>query len=123
MRAAVAGLKPVRSLRPRGMPVRSLALAATAAGANLPCGAWREHTDKFSLQWVLAVHATVPFVAMLRKAVLMPQWAILLTIAASVAGQQAGAQLERRRLAAGGCRAAAPAAAAAGRAPPPVAAC
>ena len=44
------------------------------------------------------MHATIPFVAMLRKAVLMPRWAILLTIAGAVAGQQVGATLERARL-------------------------
>lgn len=51
--------------------------------ANLPCGAWREHTRKFSPQWFLAVHATIPFVAMLRKAVLMPKWAVALTLVAA----------------------------------------
>jgi hypothetical protein len=56
-------------------------MGGTAIAANLPCGAWREHTRKFSPQWFLAVHATIPFVAMLRKAVLMPKWAILLTVA------------------------------------------
>lgn len=35
------------------------------------------------LQWFLAVHAAIPFVAMLRKAVLMPKWAILLTLIGS----------------------------------------
>lgn len=58
-------------------------MAGTAVAANLPCGAWREHTRKFSPHWFLAVHATIPFVASLRKAVLMPKWAILLTVAAS----------------------------------------
>ncbi len=56
-------------------------MGGTAIAANLPCGMWREHTKKFSPQWFLAVHATIPFVAMLRKAVLMPKWAILLTVA------------------------------------------
>ena len=56
-------------------------MGGTAIAANLPCGAWREHCKTFSPQWFLAVHATIPFVAMLRKAVLMPKWAILLTVA------------------------------------------
>lgn len=112
MRAAVAALKPVRDLRPHALPVRALALGATSVAANVPCGAWREHTRKFSFQWFLAVHATIPFVAMLRKAVLMPPWAIMLTVAGAVAGQQAGAALERSRIAQaaaapGSCRAAA----------------
>jgi hypothetical protein len=98
MRAAIAGLKPVRHLRPQALPIRSLAMAGTAILANVPCGMWREHTKKFSPEWVLAVHATIPFVAMLRKAVLMPRWAILLTIAGAVGGQQVGSTLEKARL-------------------------
>lgn len=38
---------------------------------------------QFTRQWFLAVHAAIPFVAMLRKAVLMPKWAILLTLIGS----------------------------------------
>eukprot|EP00887_Chlorella_sp_A99_P001587 scaffold8.g1587.t1 len=100
MRAAVAALKPVRNLRPHALPVRSLALMAVAVAANVPCGVWREHTRKFSLQWFIAVHATIPFVAMLRRAVLMPQWALALTVVGAMAGQGVGARLERQRLAA-----------------------
>jgi hypothetical protein len=73
-------------------------MAGTAIMANVPCGMWREHTKKFSPEWFVAVHATIPFVAMLRKAVLMPRWAILFTIAGAIAGQQVGAKLERARL-------------------------
>ncbi|KAL4426147.1 hypothetical protein ABPG77_007429 [Micractinium sp. CCAP 211/92] len=98
MRAAVAALKPVRQLRPQALPIRALAMGGTAVAANLPCGMWREHTRKFSPQWFLAVHATIPFVAMLRKAVLMPKWAILLTVAGAIAGQNVGARMERERL-------------------------
>lgn len=98
MRTAIAGLKPVRHLRPQALPIRSLAMAGTAILANVPCGMWREHTKKFSPEWVIAVHATIPFVAMLRKAVLMPRWAIFLTITGAVAGQQMGATLEKARL-------------------------
>jgi len=66
--------------------------------ANIPCGAVREHTKKFSPAWFLAVHATVPFFAFMRKGVGMPRWAIVLTLAAAVAGQAMGAKLERARL-------------------------
>jgi hypothetical protein len=59
---------------------------------------WREHTKKFSPEWFVAVHATIPFVAMLRKAVLMPRWAIFLTIAGAIAGQQMGAKVEKARV-------------------------
>ena len=38
---------------------------------------------------------------MLRKGVVMPKWAIAMTIATAIVGQAAGARLERQRLAAG----------------------
>ncbi len=47
----------------------------------------------------MAVHATVPFVAMLRKAVLLPPWAVGITVLGAIAGQQLGAKVERQRLA------------------------
>ena len=65
---------------------------------NVPFGGMREHVDKFSPEWFLAVHATIPFVAALRKAVMMPRWAVVLTIASAVAGQIAGSRVERRRV-------------------------
>lgn len=100
MRAALAATVPVRELRPRALPIKLLAVGATAAVLNIPCGAWREHTSKFSFEWFLAVHATIPFIAMLRKAVIMPKYAIVMTIASAVVGQAMGARMERQRLAA-----------------------
>lgn len=67
--------------------------------ANVPLGIWREHTQKFSLSWFIAVHAAVPFIAMLRKSVLMPKTAMAFTIAASILGQVVGSRAERFRLA------------------------
>lgn len=66
--------------------------------ANIPLGAWREHTKKFSLSWFTAVHAAIPFIAMLRKSVLMPKTAMALTIAGSILGQIIGSRAERLRL-------------------------
>jgi hypothetical protein len=88
----------VQKLRPQTLPVKLVAVAAVAAAANLPCGAVREHFEKFSTGWFIAVHATIPFVAMLRKAVIMPKYAMVVTIAAAVLGQMVGARLERVRL-------------------------
>ncbi|PNW70224.1 hypothetical protein CHLRE_17g710900v5 [Chlamydomonas reinhardtii] len=98
MRAALAATRPVRELRPQALPIKLMAVVMTTAALNVPCGMWREHTDKFSSQWFMAVHATIPFIAMLRKAVIMPKYAILFTIAAAIAGQAMGAKLERRRM-------------------------
>ncbi|KHN00827.1 hypothetical protein glysoja_000495 [Glycine soja] len=44
------------------------------------------------------LHAAVPFIAMLRKSVLMPKSAMAFTIAASVLGQVIGSRAERYRL-------------------------
>lgn len=98
MRAALAATKPVRELRPQALPVKLLAIGALSTVANMPFGMWREHTKKFSAEWIIAVHACIPFIAMLRKAVIMPKYAILLTIATAIAGQAMGARLERKRL-------------------------
>jgi hypothetical protein len=99
LRAAVARLPAVRSLRPRPLVARGAAVVAAGAVAAAPFGAWRVHLDKFSPGWFLAVHATIPFVAALRQATVMPRWALVLTLAGSVAGQLVGAALERARLA------------------------
>ncbi|KAG0498740.1 hypothetical protein HPP92_003431 [Vanilla planifolia] len=75
-----------------------LAIALLGMAANVPLGIWREHTKKFSPQWFVAVHSAVPFVAMLRKSVLMPKTAMAFTIAASILGQTIGARAEKLRL-------------------------
>lgn len=97
-RAALAKTSAVQQLRPQALPVKLVAVAAVVAGVNLPCGAVREHFEKFSVGWFIAVHATIPFVAMLRKAVIMPKYAMLVTIAAAVMGQLVGSRVERARL-------------------------
>jgi hypothetical protein len=98
-RAALSRTAAVQSLRPQQLPVKLVAVAAVAAASNMPCGAVREHFEKFSLGWFIAVHATIPFVAMLRKAVIMPKYAMVVTFAAAVIGQVIGSRLERARLA------------------------
>lgn len=97
-RAALAATKPVRELRPQALPIKLLAVGGVTAAVNVPCGMWREHCEKFSGAWFVAVHASIPFIAMLRKAVIMPKYAILFTIATAIAGQAMGAKLERRRM-------------------------
>ncbi|XP_042400805.1 uncharacterized protein LOC121990805 [Zingiber officinale] len=97
-RAALARTSFVKNLRPQPLPAKMLAIALLGMAANVPLGVWREHTEKFSPQWVMAVHAAVPFVAMLRKSVLMPKAAMAITIAASILGQTIGSRAERIRL-------------------------
>ncbi|KAK6947318.1 hypothetical protein RJ641_000791 [Dillenia turbinata] len=97
-RAALAQTGFVKSLRPQPLPAKMLVIALLGMAVNVPLGIWREHTRKFSLSWFTAVHAAVPFIAMLRKSVLMPKTAMALTIAASVVGQVIGSRAERLRL-------------------------
>ena len=98
-RALVARLQPVRDLRPQALPVKLATLGAGTAVLNIPFGMWRDHTKKFSPEWFLAVHATIPFVAMTRQGIGMPKTVIFLTIAAAITGQAVGARLERKRMA------------------------
>ncbi|KAI4327971.1 hypothetical protein L6164_020373 [Bauhinia variegata] len=97
-RAALARTAFVKNLRPQPLPAKMLVIAALGMALNIPLGAWKEHTKKFSLSWFAAVHAAVPFIAMLRKSVLMPKTAMALTIGASILGQVIGSRAERIRL-------------------------
>ena len=98
LRAAVARVPAVRALRPRPVWLKGGAVLLASTTAATPFGAARVHTRKFSPAWFAAVHATIPFVAALRQATDLPRWALVLTLAGSVAGQFAGARLEGARL-------------------------
>ena len=100
LRAALAATPQVRALRPRATHVRIASVAATSALTNVPLGAWRSHVDKFSAEWFVAVHLSIPLVVSLRKAVLLPRYAVLFTIASAVLGQALGCRLEDARCAA-----------------------
>ncbi|CAA0812046.1 Unknown protein [Striga hermonthica] len=97
-RAALARTAFVKSVRPQPLPAKILVIGALGIAANIPLGIWREHTTKFSLSWFAAVHAAVPFIAMLRKSVAMPKTAMALTILGSVIGQLIGSRAERLRM-------------------------
>ncbi|XP_045827261.1 uncharacterized protein LOC123919079 [Trifolium pratense] len=97
-RAALARTAFAKNLRPQGLPTKVLVIGMMGMAANVPLGIWREHTEKFSPSWFAAVHAAVPFIAMLRKSVLMPKSAMAFTIAASILGQVLGSRAERYRL-------------------------
>ena len=97
-RATLAQTAFVKNLRPQSLPTKVLVIGMLGMAANVPLGIWREHTEKFSPSWFVAVHAAVPFIGMLRKSVLMPKTAMAFTIAASVLGQVIGSRAERYRL-------------------------
>ncbi|KAL8090465.1 uncharacterized protein LOC141697265 [Apium graveolens] len=97
-RAAISRTALAKNLRPQPLPAKVLAIGALGMAANVPLGIWREHTEKFSPSWFVAVHAAVPFIGMLRKSILMPKAAMAFTIAASILGQVIGSRAERYRL-------------------------
>mgnify|MGYP001566289656 FL=1 len=68
---------------------------------NIPLGAMRERSRKFSLAWFLWIHASIPFIIALRIGLHLPLIAIPINIAAAVLGQFiGGAPAKRRRKAA-----------------------
>lgn len=97
-RSALARTAFAKNLRPQPLPTKILVIGVLGVAANIPLGIWREHTEKFSPSWFAAVHAAVPFIAILRKSVLMPKTAMAFTIAASIIGQVLGSRAERYRL-------------------------
>lgn len=97
-RAAISRTAFAKNLRPQPLPSKILVIGMLGMAANIPLGIWREHTKKFSVSWFAAVHAAVPFIAMLRKSVLMPKSAMAFTIGASILGQVIGSRAERYRL-------------------------
>ncbi|KAL0382659.1 UNVERIFIED_CONTAM: hypothetical protein Scaly_0553200 [Sesamum calycinum] len=97
-RSALAKTAFAKNLRPQPLPAKVLVIGMLGMAANIPLGIWREHTEKFSPSWFVAVHAAVPFIGMLRKSVLMPKTAMAITIAASILGQVIGSRAERHRL-------------------------
>jgi hypothetical protein len=97
-RAALARTPLVKSLRPKPLPAKMLAIGLLGMAVNVPLGVWREHTQKFSPAWFVAIHSAIPFIAMLRKSVNMPKSAMAFTIAASILGQVIGSRAEKARL-------------------------
>jgi hypothetical protein len=99
VRKFVASTPICKSIRPQPLPSRLAAVFALVLMGNIPPGMLKEHFDKFSPQWILAVHISLPVVAALRKATRLPPYAILVTVAGSVLGQIVGGRLEREAMA------------------------
>ena len=64
---------------------------------NIPLGIWREHTKKFSWQWILAIHASIPVIVALRIWLHLHPMAIPINIASAVAGQFIGGTFTKRK--------------------------
>jgi len=99
MRAAFAATAPMRALRPQDLSIRMAATAATSLVSNVPLGMWRDHLEKFSPAWFVAVHASIPLIVLMRKSALLPKYAIAATISCAILGQYLGSRYERARVA------------------------
>lgn len=97
-RVILSSIRPVSYLRTKPLHVKVCAVVITAIIFNVPCGMWREHLVPFSLGWFFALHATIPFIATIRKAVVMPRYTVIFTIAAAILGQILGARYERHHM-------------------------
>lgn len=65
---------------------------------NLPLGRWRSTVKKFSLNWFLAVHLSIPLIIFLRIKLGLSAWDIPLNLAAAIAGQFVGGSARYREV-------------------------
>ena len=64
---------------------------------NIPMGRMRERCKKFSLPWILWVHASIPLIVFLRIALKLHPIAIPINIASAVLGQFIGGAPEKKK--------------------------
>ena len=79
------------------MWLKILAVSALALLVNIPMGRMRERCRKFSWQWILWVHASIPLIIALRIGLKLHPIAIPINIAAAVFGQIIGGAPEKKR--------------------------
>ena len=63
---------------------------------NIPMGRMRERSRKFSLQWLLWVHASIPLIVFLRIWLKLHLLAIPINIASAILGQLIGGAPHRK---------------------------
>ncbi len=73
---------------------RVIILIAVAFLSNLPLGYLRRRVRKFSFLWFLYIHASIPFLILLRIGLGISLWYIPFSIAFAVAGQIIGARIK-----------------------------
>lgn len=74
-----------------------LGLIALTIMLNIPLGMWRATVRKFSLAWLVAVHAAVPLIVGLRLWLNMSNWLIPILIGAAVFSQWVGAKFYQNK--------------------------
>jgi hypothetical protein len=70
-------------------------LVAAAFMMNVPLGYLRQGARKFSFNWFLFVHLSIPFIILIRVSMGVSNWFIPLSIASAVAGQFAGGRFRK----------------------------
>lgn len=60
---------------------------------NVPLGVWRASVNKFSIQWFMAIHLSVPVIVLLRNEIGLADIFIPLTLFAAMLGQYYGGKL------------------------------
>jgi len=84
------------------MWLKILAVSILCLLVNIPMGMMRERSRKFSIQWILWIHASIPLIIALRIGLHLHWIAIPINIAAAVLGQFIGGARHRKRSVASG---------------------
>ena len=79
------------------MWLKILLVSVVCLLVNIPMGMMRERSRKFSIQWILWVHASIPLIIALRIGLHLHWIAIPINIAAAVLGQIIGAAPEKKK--------------------------
>jgi len=77
------------------MWLKILAVSVVCLLVNIPMGVMRERSRKFSLQWILWIHASIPLIIALRIGLHLHWIAIPINIAAAIVGQAIGGASEK----------------------------
>jgi len=79
------------------MGLKILLVSVICLLVNIPMGMMRERSRKFSLPWILWIHASIPLIILLRVWLSLHLVAIPINIAAAVLGQFLGGGPEKKR--------------------------
>ncbi len=63
---------------------------------NIPCGYFRENYKKMSWQWFAILHASIPIIFLLRRALGFDYYVVPILIIVSILGQLVGAKKVRQ---------------------------
>ena len=79
------------------MALKIAAVSLLCLLVNIPMGMMRERSKKFSWQWILWIHASIPLIVALRIGLKLRLIAIPLNIAAAILGQFLGGLPEKKK--------------------------